>query len=59
MLMGEAMRRIEWEKMPKPLKLLLLPFLPILAMLGWIMIVVAENKKSDRKSNGASLILKG
>jgi hypothetical protein len=44
MLMGEAMRRIEWEKMPKPLKLLLLPFLPILAMLGWVMIVVGEDK---------------
>jgi hypothetical protein len=40
------MRRIEWEKMPKPLKLFLLPLLPILGMLGWIMNVVGEEKQS-------------
>jgi hypothetical protein len=50
------MRRIEWEKMPKPLKLLLLPVLPFLGMLGWIMIVVSE-AKHQRKSEQSNSFL--
>ena len=43
------MRKIEWEKLPKPLRLLLVPLTLSLAMLGWVMMVVGEQKEDRQR----------
>jgi len=60
--MGDVMRRIQWEKLPRPLRILFLPFAVLMAIVGWTMIVLGERqeahdivKKANRQVERATL----